>query len=483
MMHKGLNAMIVAISDNISGIPNATVNTSVGQSSGNTSGQSTSDYDLLAAKEAARAEAMAKRVGIIPKVAGAGINPNIASPAGAVGGRLIRIYLIPFLPKTQINLKLGHAHSTFTETTPLPEAIDQLVNMWNPAWEKDSLEKLTRHYLTLRFLDDINPLPDSELQSVGYFYDVHMKTMPDAIMRLPPTTKPGKGPYVYLKACLSVEDFEDDTGATAPYWVKPVPSKKRKAEEVSSQALKKLRSTAPPLVSTWATRAPENTTQVKLVFGQIMVNKITNEHEVIWPESPNPVMGHIADEWFDMGATKYVHKASLGDQEFAAKRYYNGGRERDVSIEENKEEVSKEGIRLYQLADILPKFLNHSRKSRATIMDDIRVTEFKVAAEQVPPGGYPSPASGISKDAWDSLDDSGKEFAALWLLEPLRATTAPTTKWSGTMQHPTPTGMLGATMTALAHFAYKYTHNTIVFADLQSTRIAADKGGVNILLM
>ena len=53
-----------------------------------------------------------------------------------------------------------------------------------------------------------------------------------------------------------------------------------------------------------------------------------------------------------------------------------------------------------------------------------------------------------------------------WIVEPRRPMSV--TKWSGTLTHPNHHGdLIGATICAFVHFAYVYSHNSIVFADIQ----------------
>ncbi|KAJ3806027.1 kinase-like domain-containing protein, partial [Lentinula aff. lateritia] len=64
-----------------------------------------------------------------------------------------------------------------------------------------------------------------------------------------------------------------------------------------------------------------------------------------------------------------------------------------------------------------------------------------------------------------------------WLLEPIRPRASVTTKWSGTMQHPLHNSKVGDTLMTFVHFAYHWTYMTLVFADLQTTRVGTVAGG------
>jgi hypothetical protein len=58
------------------------------------------------------------------------------------------------------------------------------------------------------------------------------------------------------------------------------------------------------------------------------------------------------------------------------------------------------------------------------------------------------------------------DSAVTWLLEPLRA--ASVDRWSGTLEHPIHADKAGKTIDAFMHFAYIYSQQSLVFADLQS---------------
>lgn len=61
---------------------------------------------------------------------------------------------------------------------------------------------------------------------------------------------------------------------------------------------------------------------------------------------------------------------------------------------------------------------------------------------------------------------SASDPRMMWLVEPARVQA--TIKYSGTMSHPSDTrGKTAATIAAFAHFAFVYSHKTLIFADIQ----------------
>jgi hypothetical protein len=98
---------------------------------------------------------------------------------------------------------------------------------------------------------------------------------------------------------------------------------------------------------------------------------------------------------------------------------------------------------------------------------DIKVTDFRVAAEVIPFGEPPSPASGFTANNLVESEDDNPRI--VWLLEPMR--TENVEKWSGTTQFPAHKNLVGDTLSTFTHFGYEYTHHAMVFADLQSKSI------------
>lgn len=98
---------------------------------------------------------------------------------------------------------------------------------------------------------------------------------------------------------------------------------------------------------------------------------------------------------------------------------------------------------------------------------DFQFTEFILAREIVEEIG-PSPASGISMKAWeDHVSDDPSDTFVTWLLEPHRLTHVQ--RWSGTMAFTNDIDKSAQTINAFVHFAYIWSQETLLFADVQST--------------
>lgn len=101
-----------------------------------------------------------------------------------------------------------------------------------------------------------------------------------------------------------------------------------------------------------------------------------------------------------------------------------------------------------------------------TICLDFAFTQFYIAREIIVGDNKPSLASGITLDAYTNAVIDDPESHVVWLLEPHRHTYVE--KWSGTMIHTNARDKLSQTVSAFVHFAYHWTRNTMVFADVQS---------------
>ncbi|EJF58403.1 hypothetical protein DICSQDRAFT_66970, partial [Dichomitus squalens LYAD-421 SS1] len=76
---------------------------------------------------------------------------------------------------------------------------------------------------------------------------------------------------------------------------------------------------------------------------------------------------------------------------------------------------------------------------------------------------------------WNKTSFSKQDAGLVWLLEPERSVAME--RWSGTMAHPNHADKRGATLTAFVHFAYVYSHRTLVFSDLQTSSGRLQNGG------
>jgi hypothetical protein len=80
---------------------------------------------------------------------------------------------------------------------------------------------------------------------------------------------------------------------------------------------------------------------------------------------------------------------------------------------------------------------------------DFEITQVLLIEEAVMPENYPTPASGVTREIFESLQN-GRIF---WLAKPLRNTAE--TRYTGPMEHPASTGQLAHTLSAFVHLAFQ----------------------------
>ncbi|KAE9403508.1 hypothetical protein BT96DRAFT_1080110 [Gymnopus androsaceus JB14] len=164
-----------------------------------------------------------------------------------------------------------------------------------------------------------------------------------------------------------------------------------------------------------------------------------------------------------------IFQLILDGCEYAAKRFWNiGNTDNSVSVAENQQEVEAEALHLALLACLLAEFKKQAQRKKISIANDVEVTAHKVAVEVITSDDAPLPASEVTAETFASLADGKNSIT--WLLEPLRPKTE-TQEWSGTNQHPEHNSKVGSTLTTFVHFAYEWTHKTVVFADMQCKTI------------
>ncbi|KAJ7453494.1 kinase-like domain-containing protein [Mycena latifolia] len=173
--------------------------------------------------------------------------------------------------------------------------------------------------------------------------------------------------------------------------------------------------------------------------------------------------GHISDRPFASGTMKYAYDLQLanGDQ-YVAKRFFKlevDDLDDSVSVEDNRVQIEGELIRLALgkwFLDAFYRFCN-TNKDSISVYSDIEFADAFLAMEK----DRPSIASNVSMIL--SEDDG-----VTWLVERKRPVSV--IKFSGTLvHHSTGRDLRSATISAFAHFAFGYSKETLVFADLQGT--------------
>ncbi|KAI1791093.1 kinase-like domain-containing protein [Ganoderma leucocontextum] len=317
------------------------------------------------------------------------------------------------------------------------DALTDALQYWNRCkWNEISECSLGRDDVTLRWNGNHVPERNSEHGTVADFYDIHHSLTHRDIFfgKVPGAMKHMKGQWMRLELFIDVEAFEQRTGVSAPDEAKSANARKRAAPS------------------------------------QISNNAETGEITISWDENAGAVVtpARIADTVDSMGKTKKVFLAELDSgKPFVAKRFFEIGHGSErVSCKENTDLLQLEAQRLVLGKYFFDLFYERARGLDAEVCDDFAFTSCYLAREIVGPNG-PSKASGISQESWASLTEKDPDSTIIWLLEPRRSKSV--TRWSGTLAHSKRADKRHSTMGAFVHFAYDWSQQTVVFADLQSS--------------
>ncbi|KAJ6580673.1 hypothetical protein B0H19DRAFT_1060411 [Mycena capillaripes] len=172
----------------------------------------------------------------------------------------------------------------------------------------------------------------------------------------------------------------------------------------------------------------------------------------------------------------------LGGVPWVAKRFLNiGAGEGQVDIKENLEQVAKEAARLSRTGYFLKHFIAEAKKSGVDIEQG-----FKIGVEVVLGNLGPSNASEFSLEQYQAAcqaedEPNSDSDLVVWLFEPRQYSRVK--HWSGTNEYPPwPQNKLGSTLNAFAHYAYLFSLESILLADLQTATVTDENGeGIQVL--
>ncbi|KAJ7758876.1 kinase-like domain-containing protein [Mycena maculata] len=352
------------------------------------------------------------------------------------------------------------------------DALAHLLRHWNLDWEKKCSESLTPEHISLCLLGNLGIQPHSTLGTVGQFFDAHDHihgNHPKKILQ-GPTTLRLPSPAIYLEGLIVVKEFEDRTGTLAPYFVH-TEKENRKRKGIRGPGLNSTKHTRSQLSTPLPTRSEfadlPGFTKVDFVFAPVSVAQdglVTIE----WldrraPDDITTWTCPIQDVPFDQGKTKVVYKVIFDGLPWVAKWFFDvGAGTGQVEIQENHNEVVKEATRLSKLGYFLKRFLTEAKRQGVDIEHGIQVTDFRLGIEVVEDSG-PSTASGFSLEQYQAAGDPD---IIVWLFEPRRSSK----------------NKIGSTLNAFAHYAYLFSQESTVLADLQ-TATAIDENGEGIQVL
>ncbi|KAK7014510.1 kinase-like domain-containing protein [Favolaschia claudopus] len=419
---------------------------------------------------------------------------TLSAPIGNAKGmaRQITVYLVPATSNTRTDASrmLGNATRAFPEDTPMEDVMTHLLRHWNLDWEKDSAESLTPEHISLRLFGNVGIQPHSTAGSLGNFFSIHDRIYgnnPKKMLQGPPTLKL-PSPAIYLEGLILVKEYEDQTGAQAPYFVHTEKEiRKRKLSATTgnvTSVVKRTRSQLPSHVFTPLRSEIGDLpgfSKVLFLFATVSVAR-DGAVNIIWPDfTATPVACTLQDTPLGQGKTKKVFKAIYDGMPWVAKRFFDiGTGEEQVEIHENSKFLIQEITRLAKSGYYLEHFVAEAKQRGVSIDETISVTDFKLGIEVVQDGASPSLASGVSLDRYQDANTNSNS-KLLWLFEPRRS--ARVDHWSGTNDYPAwHHKKLGSTLNAFTHYVYHLTQESIVLADLQTSTAVNEHGdGLNVL--
>ncbi|KAJ6474519.1 kinase-like domain-containing protein [Mycena vulgaris] len=355
----------------------------------------------------------------------------------------------------------------------LNNVLIHLLRHWNLEWEKECSESLSPEHVSLRLLGNVGVQPHSTHGTLGQFFDAHERVHgnhPKKILQ-GPTTVRLPSPSIYLEGFISITDFEKSTGVQAPYFVHTDrENRKRKTSLTNNQELtssKRTRtqlSVPTPLRSEFA--AVPGFSKMPFAFAIVSIS----QEGVVNIELPEISAGAVIsmcllqDAPFDQGQIKMIHKAIIDGLPWVAKRFFNiGAGEGHVDIQENYEQVVKEVTRLSKAGYFLKRFIAEAKKKGVEIEQGIQVTDFKLGVEVIQEGCGPSTASGFSSEHYLKHKTT-------------RTLSQGPSSGSSNLDDP------ASTLNTFTHYAYLFSLESMVLADLQSATIVDENGeGIQVL--
>ncbi|KAJ7161857.1 kinase-like domain-containing protein, partial [Mycena crocata] len=288
----------------------------------------------------------------------------------------------------------------------------------------------------LRWHGNVNLLPGSASGTIGQLFDIHKsEPNPDIFFKNVPEK------WSHLRGeCMCFELYIDVVQA------------------INSEAVIRNEMVA-------ASSKPVSATKISLHIANVTINEDDGQVHVSW-DTAETREAMLDNAYFACGKTKKVYRLSIGDQDYAAKRFFEVGNGIEcVSTIENATQLENEMIRLKQGQWFLDKLYARADETETEVYKDFSFSDGLLVQEIIGPDG-PSPASGLTMDSFMASLDTNPNCAIFWLLEPLRSSSVE--RWSGTLQHPPHENKPGRTMDTFMHFSYVYSQQTLVFADLQS---------------
>ncbi|KAJ7660416.1 hypothetical protein DFH06DRAFT_1130305 [Mycena polygramma] len=367
----------------------------------------------------ARRNAMVART--LPKGASKapGVSASLQAATAKGTPRQITVYLVPVTSgatRTDASRVLANTTRSFPEDIPMTDMLASLLRHWNLEWEKECSESLTPEHISLRLSGNVAIQPHSTLGTLGQFFETHDRihgNNPKKILQGPSTLRL-PSPAIYLEGLIAVTDFENETGALAPYFVlTEKENRKRKASQTGrdsvtseSNSLKHSKSQPPgPLRLRSDYGDVPGFSKITVALASVSVGQ-DGSVKIEWPNLKSvDAATHssclLQDTSFDQGKTKKVYKLIFDGLPWVAKHFFNiGAGEGQVEIQENHDQVVKEITRLSKATYFVQQFIAEAKRQDVDVDQSIHVTDFKLAIEVIQDEFGPSKASGFSLEQY-----------------------------------------------------------------------------------
>ncbi|KAJ7257230.1 kinase-like domain-containing protein [Mycena haematopus] len=419
---------------------------------------------------------------------------NLRNTAKGRLGRMIIVNVTPIISGSTA-VWLPQFSQVFHTDTSVADIIQTVLDAMNETWEGSSASSLIRRDVFLLWHQHQNPLPGSLDGTIGELYDIHHRdhNAQGYFGNIPQKWRHMKGESVCFNLDIDVSHFESRTKTSAPPAAfkgkrtavdRPGPeghtAKRMRTSLNSSLTVRPLTSNIPKKAVSFGV-APQTTTNVSLRVALVDVGQLDGQVMIKW-DTDDKCEAMLDDQPCASGKTKKVYRLRIGGKDYVAKRFFEIGHGRDiVSVDQNSAQLANEMIRLAKGQWFLDHFYERVEETGTQVSSDFIFSQGLLVQEIIGECALaPSPASGVSMEAFMDSTSTNPDTAVTWLLEPLRASSVE--RWSGTLEHPIHSDKAGKTMDAFMHFSYIYSQRSFIFADLQSTCGRAPSGnGASIL--
>ncbi|KAF8572732.1 hypothetical protein K439DRAFT_1506698, partial [Ramaria rubella] len=349
---------------------------------------------------------------------------------------------------------------SWPESTPMASIMQYALDRYNEVWTKVMDFLLQPCDIQLRWHGNRTILENSADKLLGEFYQQHWEDQDRSIF----FTIPNKyKSYTKGSIVIALEAF---INTVKPYLKFEI--------RTGSEAMVKSRSKATKKATNkWsAPEEPDRENKRVCVAGEIPGSSFVPRPKGGPRQFVIPATSMVTLQWANAqyvealdsveihqtGGTKKVYKLTIGDKHYMAKQMFEiGNGAEEITTRENMDYLYAEITRLKQGQYFLDKFSAQAKLMGVSIPKDIQFTQAWLASEVLTETCGLSIASNVNRSDLEGITNtpangSEKDSGMWWLIEPLRVPR-----------------LMESKVAAFAHFTYKWSKNSIVLADMQSS--------------